>query len=227
MCAPATCINCSSVAVAGCKTCGDMCDACLKSIHGQPMFKGHTVGAVIGPRNTKSSICSKHNRDLDLYCRVDSQAVCLLCVHGPEHKGHECVVLADFVDTSLQDIGKQVGRLQGQASAVRAAAAEIRSVLEAVNQRDEQFRKALHAAVVELHQALYKREQALVTASCTIAAGKAVRARTARACTNRDIWAAHQSADRCRADGVGRVRHCGGQRTTIEARCSNCWCSSA
>lgn len=75
------------------------CLVCLASYcatHLQPHFKSaafkrHKLVDVSD--SIQEKICSKHDKLLEVYCRSDSQCICLLCVMD-EHKGHDTVSAA-------------------------------------------------------------------------------------------------------------------------------------
>ena len=39
--------------------------------------------------------CTEHNKELELFCKKCSVAVCLMCPFG-SHKGHDCILLIDY-----------------------------------------------------------------------------------------------------------------------------------
>jgi hypothetical protein len=82
------CANqCGKNAVVQCTTCQyPFCESCFQAAHQLAVFKSHVavkIGQVTGP-----SICSKHQRELDVFCLTCNQVCCILCANT-SHKGHE------------------------------------------------------------------------------------------------------------------------------------------
>ncbi|XP_023271188.1 tripartite motif-containing protein 47-like [Seriola lalandi dorsalis] len=75
------------------------CRVCLASYcetHLQPHFevpplKRHSL--IPASARIKESICGRHNKLLEIYCRTDQQFTCMMCVMD-EHKDHDTVAVA-------------------------------------------------------------------------------------------------------------------------------------
>ncbi|XP_030586859.1 tripartite motif-containing protein 16-like [Archocentrus centrarchus] len=93
------------------------CLVCLASYcatHVQPhyksaAFKRHKLVEVSA--SIQEKICSKHDKLLEVYCRSDSQCICLLCVMD-EHKGHDTVSAAAERKEKQKQFGKKKQRFQ-------------------------------------------------------------------------------------------------------------------
>lgn len=80
------------VAVKSCVGClASYCAAHLQPHYQSAAFKHHTL--VEASAHLQQKICTKHEKLLEVYCRRDSQCICLLCVMD-EHKGHNVVSVA-------------------------------------------------------------------------------------------------------------------------------------
>lgn len=67
------------------------CETHLKPHFEVPPLKKHNL--IQASARIRESICVRHDRLLEIYCRTDQQFICLLCVVD-EHKGHDTVAVA-------------------------------------------------------------------------------------------------------------------------------------
>ncbi|XP_030015860.1 E3 ubiquitin/ISG15 ligase TRIM25-like [Sphaeramia orbicularis] len=89
------------------------CLVCLASyceLHVQPhyesaAFKKHKL--VSASKKLQETICPRHDKLLEVYCRTDSQCICYLCLTD-EHKGHDTVL----VDKEIQEKQTQLGEMK-------------------------------------------------------------------------------------------------------------------
>uniref|UniRef100_A0A671U099 RING-type domain-containing protein n=1 Tax=Sparus aurata TaxID=8175 RepID=A0A671U099_SPAAU len=67
------------------------CETFLKPHREKPPFKKQNLTRASA--GDKLSICGRHDKLLEIYCRTDQQFICLLCLII-EHKGHDTVTVA-------------------------------------------------------------------------------------------------------------------------------------
>lgn len=67
------------------------CESHLKPHYDVPPLKKHKL--ILASAKVKDSICSHHDKLLEIYCRTDRQFICLLCMN--EHRGHDTVSAAE------------------------------------------------------------------------------------------------------------------------------------
>ncbi|XP_054476412.1 tripartite motif-containing protein 16-like [Anoplopoma fimbria] len=67
------------------------CETHLKPHFQVPTLQKHSL--IQASARIKDSICGRHDKLLEIYCRTDQEFVCLLCVMD-EHKGHDTVAVA-------------------------------------------------------------------------------------------------------------------------------------
>ncbi|XP_064190366.1 tripartite motif-containing protein 16-like isoform X6 [Anguilla rostrata] len=121
------------------------CLACLASYcetHLQPHFefpalKKHKLVKATG--NLQEKICSHHDKLLEVYCRIDQQCICLLCVMD-EHKGHDTVSAA----VERTEKQKQLGATQ---SKFQQRIQEREKELQDLRQAVQSLKRSAKAAV--------------------------------------------------------------------------------
>ncbi|XP_073348202.1 finTRIM family, member 67 [Pagrus major] len=95
------------------------CLVCLASyceLHVQPhyesaAFKKHRL--VSASKKFKETICGRHDKLLEVYCRTDRQCICYLCLTD-EHKGHDTVLAEEEMQQKQRQLGdmKQSSQLR-------------------------------------------------------------------------------------------------------------------
>lgn len=68
------------------------CETHLKPHYEVAPLKKHKL--MEASAQIRDSICGRHDKLLEIYCRTDQQFICLLCLMG-EHKGHDTVAVAE------------------------------------------------------------------------------------------------------------------------------------
>ncbi|XP_020784820.1 finTRIM family, member 67 [Boleophthalmus pectinirostris] len=100
------CTGRKNKAVKSCLVClASYCDHHLKPHYDSAAFKKHKL--VSATQNLQETICPKHDKLLEVFCRTDKQCICYLCLTD-EHKGHDTVL----VEAEIQDKQKQLGEMR-------------------------------------------------------------------------------------------------------------------
>ncbi|XP_070687110.1 E3 ubiquitin/ISG15 ligase TRIM25-like [Pempheris klunzingeri] len=106
------------------------CETHLRPHFEVPPLKKHNL--IEASLRIKDSICGRHDKLLEIYCRTDQRFVCLLCVMD-EHKGHNTVTVAaeklemqDKLERTKQEIADRVKNSEREMSELRQAADSIR-----------------------------------------------------------------------------------------------------
>ncbi|XP_050959390.1 finTRIM family, member 64 isoform X2 [Labeo rohita] len=71
----------------------------------EDFFKGKKHNLMDATGRLKEMICCKHDKQLDIYCRIDQQCICYLCGMD-EHKNHATVTAAEERMEKQKQLGK-------------------------------------------------------------------------------------------------------------------------
>ncbi|XP_014829251.1 PREDICTED: tripartite motif-containing protein 16-like [Poecilia mexicana] len=142
-------------AVKSCLTCSaSFCENHLQPHYDAPPLKKHKL--VNPSKNLQESKCSRHDRELEIFCRPDQQCICYLCTMD-EHKGHETVPAAAEraeKQKKLQESQQQIHqRIQDQKEDVKLLQQEV----EAINHSADKTVEDSEKIFTELIHLLQKR----------------------------------------------------------------------
>eukprot|EP00069_Balaena_mysticetus_P021750 bmy_13801T0 len=105
-------------AALSCLSCfASFCPAHLGPHERSPALRGHRLVPPL--RRLEESLCPRHLRPLERYCRAERVCLCEACA-AQEHRGHELVPLEQ--ERALQEVGRGRGGLAGGRRASRRAA---------------------------------------------------------------------------------------------------------
>ncbi|XP_062391107.1 fibronectin-like [Sardina pilchardus] len=87
------CAVCPKRAFKSCLTCmASFCGIHVKPHYTAPALQRHKL--VEATEDLEQRLCPRHNRELELYCRTDQTAICVLCV-AVGHNGHDVTELGN------------------------------------------------------------------------------------------------------------------------------------
>uniref|UniRef100_A0A8C6UKT1 FinTRIM family, member 67 n=1 Tax=Neogobius melanostomus TaxID=47308 RepID=A0A8C6UKT1_9GOBI len=134
------CTGRKNKAVKSCLVClASYCDQHLKPHYDSAAFKKHKL--VSATQNLQETMCPKHDKLLEVYCRADNTCICYLCLTD-EHKGHDTVL----VEAEIQDKRKQIGEMrQNSQLKIQQKESEVHELKQAIFS----LTRSAHAAVEE------------------------------------------------------------------------------
>ncbi|KAM9322924.1 finTRIM family, member 67 [Pholidichthys leucotaenia] len=138
-------------AVRSCLVClASYCDLHVRPHYDSAAFKKHKL--VSANKQLRETICPRHDKLLEVYCRTDKRCICYLCLTD-EHKGHDIVLAEEELEQKQRQLGemKQSSQLRIQqrekkAQELRQAILSLtRSAREAAEESDAVFTELIRS----------------------------------------------------------------------------------
>ncbi|XP_039664989.1 E3 ubiquitin-protein ligase TRIM21-like [Perca fluviatilis] len=126
-----SCDVCTGTKLKALKSClvclGSYCETHLEPHLTMSGLKRHQL---IDPvENLEGSVCTKHDKPLELFCKNDQMCVCMLCTCS-DHKTHDVVPLKEEYEGKKAKLGKTEAKIQQMIQKRRRKIQEIRRSVE-------------------------------------------------------------------------------------------------
>ncbi|XP_053351673.1 E3 ubiquitin/ISG15 ligase TRIM25-like [Clarias gariepinus] len=167
-----SCTEKKQKAIKSCLVClASFCETHLQPHYKSPAYKTHNL--VEASRRLQDKICSQHGKLLEVYCRIDQQCICMLCMLD-EHKGHDTVSAAaersekqkQLLETQKKNKQKILDREKKLQELRKTVETQKRSAQTAVQKMEKIFtelKKSIEGRLTELTKLIRDQEKAAVS----------------------------------------------------------------
>ncbi|KAL3055361.1 hypothetical protein OYC64_018116 [Pagothenia borchgrevinki] len=142
------CTGRKNKAVKSCLVClASYCDLHLQPHYDSAAFKKHKL--VSASKKLQETICSRHDKLLEVYCRTDKQCICYLCLTD-EHKGHDTVLAETETLQKQRELGDMKQSSQLKILQRERGVQEIRQAIFSLNRSARAAAEESDAVFTEL-----------------------------------------------------------------------------
>ncbi|XP_077414066.1 finTRIM family, member 67 [Vanacampus margaritifer] len=118
-------------AVNSCLVClASYCELHVRPHHHSAVFKKHKL--VSASKTLQESVCPRHDKLLEVYCRTDKQRICSMCLTD-EHKGHDTVLVEVEMQTQQRQLGEMKLRSQQSIQQREKESQDLRQAIFSLN----------------------------------------------------------------------------------------------
>ncbi|XP_054615048.1 finTRIM family, member 67 [Dunckerocampus dactyliophorus] len=135
-------------AVSSCLVClASYCDLHVRPHYESAVFKKHKL--VSATKRLQESVCGRHNKLLEVYCRTDKQCICSLCLTD-QHKGHDTVLAEVEIQQQQRQLGELKLNSQQSIQQREKEAQELRQAIFSLNRSARLATETSHCVFTEL-----------------------------------------------------------------------------
>jgi len=165
------CKNCDNPAAVYCVICGSLCDSCFQLIHKEKIFSEHQK---LNIGDVKSVNCSKHNKELEIYCRDCDDIICMFCFcFGPhKDKGHNGLPLSEYTVECKKDIKTDLEKVRDFKEKLIFFKKDVELMIDCVKDTHRILNEDIKLKFDEMMYALIKRKEELIKTSSDIEQSK-------------------------------------------------------
>ncbi|XP_077373106.1 finTRIM family, member 67 [Festucalex cinctus] len=118
-------------AVNSCLVClASYCELHVRPHHHSAVFKKHKL--VSASKRLQESVCPRHDKLLEVYCRTDKQCICSMCLTD-DHKGHDTALVEVEIQTQQRQLGEMKLKSQQSIQQREKEAQELRQAIFSLN----------------------------------------------------------------------------------------------
>ncbi|XP_056148743.1 E3 ubiquitin/ISG15 ligase TRIM25-like isoform X2 [Lampris incognitus] len=166
------CTGRKSKAVKSCTVClASYCDAHLQPHYESAAFKKHKL--MDASKKLQETLCARHGKLLEVYCRTDNQCICFLCL-ADEHKGHDTVLaetevqekqtqLCEMKLSSQQKIQEREKDVQELRQAILSLCRSARAAIEESDRVFTELIRSIEVKRFEVRELLRAQEKTAVS----------------------------------------------------------------
>ncbi|TKS84122.1 Tripartite motif-containing protein 16 [Collichthys lucidus] len=105
------------------------CEQHLQPHYESPAFDKHKL---VDPSKKSKNKCSRHDKEMKIFCRTDQQCICYLCSMD-EHKGHDTVLAEDEITEKQRALGVSQQKIQQRIQDREKDVKLLQQEVEAIN----------------------------------------------------------------------------------------------
>ncbi|XP_030645575.1 zinc-binding protein A33 [Chanos chanos] len=109
-------------------------------------------------------LCSMHGEKLKLFCQEDKQPICVVCQTSKIHKNHDCSPIDEAIQDCREKLAATLGTLQNKLCKLTETRITSLETVEHIKSQAHTIKKKIKDQFAELHQFLYKEEEASLSA---------------------------------------------------------------
>lgn len=141
------------------------CEDCRQTTHNRPAFRSHKVVPINESSRSKEHVCKEHDKSMDLFCVVCSNAVCSHCLLVGSHQGHKCTSVREMAMQAEEQLAQAVQIVEQRTVSLNKVKSEVDHIRPQVESEHEALQAQLYVQFSALQSAVERRRQELLEAA--------------------------------------------------------------